>query len=125
MRFQGNLVFAGQLNVKAAGDGGTVIAACIAVKGNFTLRPEARLSIEGCKNEADKGDAGHGGCLHVDGDAELLGGRLLLRECSARKGRGGGMYVEGRTGISGPAFAALTTIDLETRGLRTLASEEL
>ncbi|CAE7240766.1 unnamed protein product [Symbiodinium necroappetens] len=117
VRFQGNLVLAGQLNVKAAGDGGRVNASCIAVNGNFTLHPEARLSIEGCNNVADKGDAGKGGCLRVGRDAELLGGQLLLRECSASKGRGGGMYVKGRTGIC--------CFDLETHRLRALAREEL
>ncbi|CAE7761544.1 unnamed protein product [Symbiodinium necroappetens] len=101
VRFQGNLVLAGQLNVKAAGDGGRVNASCIAVNGNFTLRPEARLSIQGCQNEADEGDAGYGGCLHVGRDAELLGGQLLLRDCAASTstGLGGGIYVRGRTGI--------------------------
>ncbi|CAE7691089.1 unnamed protein product [Symbiodinium necroappetens] len=98
VRFQGNLVLAGQLNVKAAGDGGRVNAPCVAVEGNFTLHPEARLSIQGCKNVADKGDAGHGGCLHVAGDAELLGGQLLLRKCAARN-KGGGIFVAGRTGM--------------------------
>ncbi|CAE7795257.1 unnamed protein product, partial [Symbiodinium necroappetens] len=96
VRFQGNLVFAGQLKVKAAGDDGRVNASCIAVNGNFTLHPEARLSIQGCQNEADKERAREGGCLHIGGDAELLGGQLLLHKCSARKGLGGGMYVEGR-----------------------------
>ncbi|CAE7380943.1 unnamed protein product, partial [Symbiodinium sp. KB8] len=96
LRFQGNLVFAGQLNVKAAGDGGRVNASCITIEGNFTSHPEARLSIQGCKNEADGGDARHGGCLHIGGNAELLGAQLLLRECSARKAWGGGMYVAGR-----------------------------
>ncbi|CAE7498731.1 unnamed protein product [Symbiodinium necroappetens] len=100
VRFQGNLVLAGQLNVKAAGDGGRVNASCITIEGNFTLHPEARLSIEGCKNQADKEeDAGEAGCLYVIGDAELLGGQLILRECDARKRWGGGMGVKGRTGI--------------------------
>ena len=119
VRFQGNLVLAGQLNVKAAGDGGRVNASCIAVNGNFTLRPEARLSIQGCQNEADEGDAGYGGCLHVGRDAELLGGQLLLRDCAASTstGLGGGIYVRGRTGIC--------CFDLEKRCLRTLAREEL
>ncbi|CAE7665816.1 unnamed protein product [Symbiodinium necroappetens] len=98
IRFRGNLVFAGQVSVKAAGDDGTISASCIAVNGNFTLRPEARLSIQGCQNEADEEDANEGGCLRVRGDAELLGGRLLLRECAARK-RGGGIDVGGRIGI--------------------------
>jgi len=97
VRFQGNLVLAGQLNVKAAGDGGRVNASCITIEGNFTLHPEARLSIEGCKNQADKEeDAGEAGCLYVIGDAELLGGQLILRECDARKRWGGGMGVKGR-----------------------------
>ena len=117
LRFQGNLVFAGQLNVKAAGDGGRVNASCITIEGNFTSHPEARLSIQGCKNEADGGDARHGGCLHIGGNAELLGAQLLLRECSARKAWGGGMYVAGRTGIH--------CFDLAKRRLRTLAREEL
>ncbi|CAE7225933.1 unnamed protein product [Symbiodinium necroappetens] len=117
VRFQGNLVLAGQLKVKAAGDGGRVNASCIAVNGNFALHPEARLSIEGCNNVADKGDAGKkGGCLHVGRDAELLGGQLLLRECTAQKG-GGGIYVAGRTDIC--------CFDLEKRHLRTLAREKL
>ena len=116
VRFQGNLVLAGQLKVKAAGDGGRVNARYVAVEGNFALHPEARLSIEGCKNEADEEDAGEG-CLHVGGDAELLGGQLLLRECSARKGLGGGMYVAGRTGIS--------CLGLAKRRLGTLAQETL
>ena len=97
VRFQGNLVLAGQLKVKAAGDGGRVNTSCIAVNGNFTLHPEARLSIQGCKNEADEGEARKGGCLHIGSDAELLGGQLLLRECTAALG--GGIYVAGRTGI--------------------------
>ena len=119
MRFQGNLVLAGQLNVKAAGDDGTISASCIAVSGNFTLHPEARLSIQGCQNDGYNlgEDAGQGGCLHVGGDAELHGGQLLLHRCNARNGFGGGMYVKGRTGIC--------CFDLETRRLRTLAPEEL
>ncbi|CAE7736573.1 unnamed protein product [Symbiodinium necroappetens] len=117
VRFQGNLVLAGQLHVKAAGDDGTLSDSCIAVKGNFTLHPEAHLSIQGCQNEADKERAREGGCLHIAGDAELLGGQLLLRECYARRGLGGGMYVEGRTGVC--------CFGLETHRLRTLAREEL
>ncbi|CAE7893031.1 unnamed protein product [Symbiodinium microadriaticum] len=116
VRFQGNLVLAGQLNAKAAGDGGRVNASCVAVEGNFTLRPEAHLSIQGCQNEAGEEDAGKGGCLHIGGDAELLGGQLLLRECTAQKG-GGGIYVAGRTDIC--------CFDLEKRHLRTLAREKL
>ena len=122
IRFRGNLVLAGQLNVKAAGDGGRVNAPCVSVEGNFALRPEARLSIEGCENEAgeeddeedveedneedveedddedveedheedveedDEGDAAEGGCLHIGGDAELLGGQLLLAELHCKEG---------------------------------------
>ena len=130
VRFQGNLVLAGQLNVKAAGDAGTVNTPYVAVEGNFALRPEARLSIQGCQNEAEEEDVGEGGdeeddkehtneggCLYVGGDAELLGGQLLLHKCSARRGLGGGIYVAGRTGSC--------CFDLEKRRLRTLASEEL
>ncbi|CAE7326450.1 unnamed protein product, partial [Symbiodinium sp. KB8] len=110
VRFQGSLVLAGQLNVKAAGGGGRVnaYAPCVAIEGNFALHPEARLSIQGCQNlgefnlavltrgASDKGHAGKGGCLHIGGDADLLGGQLLLHECNARKGLGGGMHVKGR-----------------------------
>ncbi|CAE7891403.1 unnamed protein product [Symbiodinium microadriaticum] len=121
VRFKGNLVLAGQLNVKAAGDGGRFYTACVAIEGNFTLHPEARLSIQGCKNQADdevdEDDAVHGGCLRVDGDAELLGGQLLLHDCAASLGVGGGIYVDGRTGMC--------CVDLEKRRLRTLAREEL
>ncbi|CAE7318734.1 unnamed protein product, partial [Symbiodinium microadriaticum] len=112
VRFQGNLVLAGQLNVKAAGDAGTVNTPYVAVEGNFALRPEARLSIQGCQNEAEEEDVGEGGdeeddkehtneggCLYVGGDAELLGGQLLLHKCSARRGLGGGIYVAGRLEI--------------------------
>ncbi|CAE7651240.1 unnamed protein product, partial [Symbiodinium necroappetens] len=131
VRFQGSLVLAGQLNVKAAGGGGRVNAnaPCVAIEGNFTLHPEARLSIQGCQNlgefnlavltrgASDKGHAGKGGCLHIGGDADLLGGQLLLHECNARKGLGGGMHVKGRTGIC--------CFDLGKRRPRTLAREEL
>ena len=119
MRFQGNLVLAGQLNVKAAGDGGRFYTTCVAIEGNFTLHPEAHL--QGCQNqadiEADEERAGKGGCLRVGGDAELLGGQLLLHDCAASLGVGGGIYVDGRTGMC--------CVDLEKRRLRTLAREEL
>ena len=113
VRFQGSVVFAGQLNVKA-GEGGKINGPCIAVKSNFTLLPEARLSLQGCENQA-LGMAGYGGCLRVGGDAKLLGGQLLLRECKAEAGAtyGGGIYVGGRTGVG--CFV------LERRRLGTLA----
>ncbi|CAE7785919.1 unnamed protein product, partial [Symbiodinium necroappetens] len=114
VRFQGNLVLAGQLNVKAAGDGGRFYTTCVAIEGNFTLHPEAHLSIQGCQNqadiEADEERAGKGGCLRVGGDAELLGGQLLLHDCAASLGVGGGIYVDGRL-QSGNA-----TIDAERCG---------
>ncbi|CAE7532309.1 unnamed protein product, partial [Symbiodinium sp. CCMP2456] len=93
VRFQGNAVFAGQLSVKAVGDG-KMQSSCITVNGNFTLQPEAHLSLHGCKNQAE-GKSMDGGCLHVGGDAELRGGHLQLNGCTASKGEGGGIVVGG------------------------------
>ena len=115
VRFQGDAVFAGQLSVKAVGDG-KMQSSCITVNGNFTLQPEAHLSLQGCQNQAE---AGNGGCLHVEGDAELRGGHLQLNGCTASKGEGGGVVVGGRI----PAFAALPYI--ERRRLCTRAHRGL
>ena len=107
VHFQGNTVFAGRLNVRA-GDDGKMNGPCIVVEGNLTLQPEARLSLEGCKNRAYESDR-KGGCLHVAGDAELLSGHLCLRACDAFSDEvysmfednpgGGGVFVGGRTSI--------------------------
>jgi len=104
VHFQGNTVFAGRLNVRA-GDDGKMNGPCIVVEGNLTLQPEARLSLEGCKNRAYESDR-KGGCLHVAGDAELLSGHLCLRACDASADEvsysifednsgGGGVFVGG------------------------------
>ncbi|CAE6938127.1 unnamed protein product [Symbiodinium sp. CCMP2592] len=97
LRFQGNAIFGGRLSVRAAGDG-QMNGACIAVERNLTLEPNAHLSLAGCKNQATKGNELYGGCLRVGGDAELLGGELLLRQCRAPATTfawGGGMHVGG------------------------------
>ncbi|CAE7303352.1 unnamed protein product [Symbiodinium sp. CCMP2456] len=135
VQFQGNAVFAGNLSVKAVGDG-KMQGPCITVKGNLTLQPEAHLSLEGGgleeeeeeeedeeeeeEEEEEEGgweeeDEDAGSCLRVGGDAELLGGHLQLNGCTALNGRGGGIAVGGRI----PAFAALSYI--ERRRLRTRA----